>query len=163
MALTPKILVVGFLSVFSEASFATTPQQFAAQASSVNDPYHNISLIASSLFVVTRDGMRISLQTRFVADQKTKETTLVVMYHDNGWLFLEDAFDSQGKHLVTHVLKREVFVADVVDEQVSIAMPPNYLKIHANSGLDIRVDGKSLAVTVKLPPAYVQGFLLVLK
>jgi hypothetical protein len=163
MALTPKILVVGFLSFFCGASFATTPQQFAAQASSVNDPYHKISLIASPLFVLTRDGMRVSLQARFVADQKTKETLLVVMYHDNGWLFLEDAFDSQGKHLATHVSKREVFVEDVVDEQVSITMPPNYLKTHANSGLDIRVDGKSSYVGVKLPPEYVQGFLLVLK
>jgi hypothetical protein len=156
------LFAVSFLAL-CQLSPATTPAQYAAQASSADDPYEKISLIASPLFVVTRDGARESVKARFVADKKSKETTLVVMYHDNGWIFLNDAFDSEGTHLATHVIKREVFVADVVDEQVSIALPPNYLKKHSQSGLDIKVDGKNSAIIVKLPPAYVEGFLLALK
>jgi hypothetical protein len=50
-------------------------------------------------------------------------------------------------------------VGGKINEFVSISLPERYLAEHADTGIDIRVDGSRGMVFVKFPPAYVQGFL----
>lgn len=76
-----------------------------------------------------------------------------------GWYFLSSAADIDGVSLPVFELDREVESGGNVEEKVAVQLSREYLDRHAQSGLNIRVDGKRGSVTYKVPAAYVAGFL----
>jgi hypothetical protein len=85
---------------------------------------------------------------------------IAVTYTAYRWAFLASAHDISGKRLAVPIEPdRQVESDGTINEFLSISLPEGYLATHANSGIDIRVDGSRGFAFVKFPPAYIQGFL----
>jgi hypothetical protein len=75
---------------------------------------------------------------------------------------LHQTFDSQGAELETKVVSQDQNDY-AVTESIAITLSRGYLVSHAQSGLDMKLIGDTGAVIIKVPAAYVQGFLIALK
>lgn len=89
-------------------------------------------------------------------------TQLTVTMYPRSWMFLDSAYDADGRRLDVKVLNRSVDSCSkytcLHNEAVAITLPTGYLSAHQN-GLRIQVSGKGGNYEVAVPGAYVQGFL----
>lgn len=89
-------------------------------------------------------------------------TQLSVTLYPRSWMFLDSAYDADGRRLEVKVLNRSVDSCSkytcLHNEAVAITLPTGYLSTHKD-GLRIQVSGKGGSYEVAVPGAYVQGFL----
>lgn len=139
----------------------TTSLQVAQACLVRSDPYTKVTTLNGPRVAYGKYGLGAYLLSanRTGADKQSFLLVREWRTSSDGWMFLENAHDSTGHSLVTHVLSRDVGDGGTIDESLSVELPKGYLAAHAQSGLNIRLDGQKDNLLVIVPAYYVQGFL----
>lgn len=111
----------------------------------------NTGLYAYQLVATYSEGNRGS--TTYSILVKTERWTR------QGWAFWEQAFDSDGTHMLTEVLRRDVLDGGMTSEVVSLGVSREYLERISQLGMVFRLDGKNDRLPFRVTGKEIQAFL----
>jgi hypothetical protein len=138
----------------------TDPQYFAKETNVTFDPYDNCYRIVGPLLIQKGDSRtQVWLKGSFDKFGANEILWMHVFFRNKTWFFLDSAKDIGGTQLTVNQLRRQVEHGDIVEE-VAVNFSRDFLEARKMPGLDIRVSGsKGYSIIVKVPSAYVIGFL----
>lgn len=104
---------------------------------------------------------RFSYRLRAVFKENEKGyVQLYVTYRGQGiWLLLNSANDINGESLPVIRIDRRVGPGASTTEIVAVTLSSEYLVSHQSDGMSIKITGQRGSLVVKVPAAYVAGFL----
>jgi len=145
---------------------STDPNAVASGVTRTNDPYMGVTKTSAKPIPMVLDFPNTATAYLVAFQGRRREVDLVVQCvfsnQAGGGRSLHQAFDNQGTELETKVVSQDQNDY-AVTESIAITLSRGYLVSHAQSGLDMKLVGDNGAVIIKIPAAYVQGFLLALK
>jgi hypothetical protein len=155
-----------FLAFLLSACATTIPADSKGVASQVSvqyDPYTKSSTVVGALVQMPTfpDILSYRLRGVVVDGGKDGSTQLYVTYwSQSGWRFFNAANDIDGRQLQVTRIAQDIESGGAVQETVGVETSVEYLRNHRATGLDIKVSGQKGAVVVKVPPQYIDGFLM---
>jgi hypothetical protein len=161
--LLTRLLTLGAVVTIAACTMSVSTVQESAKGTDVTyDRFLHrytvtgLQLELGELLNVTRYQLRGGFD-----DQGANEFFQIYLDHwdQSGWRFLETTVDSDGQTLDTRVLSREVQSSSAVEEIVAADLSRQYLEAHADSGLGVKIFGRSGDIEIKFQPIYIQGFL----
>jgi len=140
----------------------TSDPRAVANATRINfDPYSQLTSVWAATVIGSDFPNSISYDLR--AGIPTRGQSFLQLYvrywSQLGWYFLSSASDVEGTVLPLVQIDRNVDQSANVEEIVGVTLSRDYLENHKSSGLNIRIAGQRGSVVVKVPGAYVAGFL----
>ena len=145
---------------------STDPNAVASGVTRTNDPYMGVTKTSAKPIPMVLDFPNTATAYLVAFQGRRREVDLVVQCvfsnQAGGGRSLHQAFDNQGTELETKVVSQDQNDY-AVTESIAITLSRGYLVSRAQSGLDMKLIGDTGAVIIKIPAAYVQGFLLALK
>lgn len=160
MKISIFVLIVCALLSGCGAVEPATPESIAARFSKSYDPYTKTATISEEGDQMESGGGATAVITIF--QNLGSEPVLRISErrpHTLGWAFYKTANDSDGHALQTTEMREDVLDDGDVREVVGITLPASYLRSHAISGINLRLDGKNDQLTLKLKPVRVQGII----
>jgi hypothetical protein len=145
---------------------STDPNAVASGVTRTSDPYTQVTKISARPIPMVLDFPNTATAYLVAFEGRRREVDLVVQCvfsnGAGGGRSLHQTFDSHGTELETKVVSQDQNDY-AVTESIAITLSRAYLVSHAQSGLDMKLIGDTGAVIIKIPAAYVQGFLFALK
>jgi membrane-associated protease RseP (regulator of RpoE activity) len=140
----------------------TSDPRAIAEATKVSyDPYTKSTSVFGDMVQETDFPNILSYRLRagIQKDAQSFVQLYVTYWSQSGWYFLSSANDIDGIALPVIQIDREVQTNATVEETVAVSLSRSHLDSHKSSGLNIRLTGQRGSVIVKVPPAYIVGFL----
>lgn len=137
-----------------------TADQVTAATTINRDNYAKHTWIEAPLVGYDQTSRNRCVLRSLVLDSGARTNQLYVIYRPYKWAFLDRAYDNNGQRLNVLLIGRDVSSYASLSETVAVQLDDAYLRNAAAKGIDIKVAGNHGGTTVKLPPHYVQGFLV---
>jgi hypothetical protein len=145
------------------APILKSSQDFADHTHLLFDKYKKTYTVDGYKFTVkefppTGHSEEINLEA-FLHEGMDDVIYLAVNCGMESWSFFDGATDFNGNELKVDIVSRNLISGDLVIERVAVNLSREYLESMKESGLNIRLEGKRGNQTVKVPSAYIIGFL----
>lgn len=152
--LAGSLLLVGCANV-------SDPRVVADSVRITHDPYSQNTSIIGERVTNSEFPNNISYRLRSISNKEGGNIIqlYVEFWSQIGWYFLNSANDIDGIALPVIQIDREVNRGSV-EETIGVALSRDYLALHKNNGLDIKIFGQRGTIVIKVPAPYINGFLM---